>query len=47
MSGLFLGLDLGVQVWKIDLDIHDLPPAPATSSYASTSVTAPIPQFGL
>ena len=43
----FLGLDLGVQVWKIDLDVHDLPPSPATPSYASTSVTAPIPQFGL
>ncbi len=43
----YLGLDLGVQVWKIDLDAHDLPSAPATASYASTSVTAPIPQFGL
>ncbi|HEX9082830.1 MAG TPA: hypothetical protein VF768_11155 [Holophagaceae bacterium] len=43
----FLGLDLGVQVWKLDLDAHDAPPPPMTATYASTSVTAPIPQFGL
>lgn len=43
----YLGLDLGVQSWKVDLDLHDLPPAPATPTRESTSITAPIPQVGL
>jgi hypothetical protein len=29
------------------MDIHDVPPAPLAATYASTSVSAPIPQFGL
>lgn len=43
----YLGLDLGVQSWKVDIDIHDLPTPPATATRESTSVTAPIPQIGL
>lgn len=43
----FLGLDLGVQSWKLDMDVHDQPTAPQTPTSASTSVTAPIPQVGL
>ena len=43
----FLGLDLGAQVWKLDMDAHDLPTPPLTASAASTSVSAPIPQIGL
>jgi hypothetical protein len=43
-SGAWLGLDLGVQVWKIDMDATDVTAATAP---ASTSVTAPIPQVGL
>jgi hypothetical protein len=43
-SDAWMGLDLGVQSWKIDMDATDfsgeIPPA-------STSVTAPIPQIGL
>ena len=43
----WLGLDLGVQAWKLDLDINDVPPAPLTATASSTSVNAPIPQIGL
>ena len=43
----WLGLDLGVQVWKLDMDANDVPPPPLAPSTASTSVTAPIPQIGL
>lgn len=43
----YLGLDLGVQSWKVDLEVHDMPPAPATPTNESTSITAPIPQVGL
>lgn len=43
----WVGFDLGVQAWKIDMDVHDVPPAPLTATYSSTSVSAPIPQFGL
>ena len=43
-SDAWVGLDLGVQSWKIDMDATDfsgaIPPA-------STSITAPIPQIGL
>ena len=42
-SDAWLGLDLGAQVWKIDMDATDVT-NPAT---ASTSITAPIPQIGL
>jgi hypothetical protein len=42
-SDAWVGLDLGVQVWKIDMDITDVT-SPAT---ASSSVSAPIPQIGL
>jgi hypothetical protein len=42
-SDAWVGLDLGAQVWKIDMDATDVT-NPAT---ASTSVNAPIPQIGL
>ena len=42
-SDAWLGLDLGAQVWKIDMDATDVT-SPAT---ASTSVSVPIPQIGL
>lgn len=42
-SDAWVGLDLGAQVWKIDMDATDLT-NPAT---ASTSVSVPIPQIGL
>ena len=41
----WLGIDLGVQVWTLDLDATTVPTNPATS--ASTRITAPIPQIGL
>jgi hypothetical protein len=43
----WLGLDLGAQVWTLDLDATGLPPLPLTPISASTRVTAPIPQIGL
>ena len=43
----WLGLDLGVQAWTIDLDAIGTPPLPAPPASASTRVTAPIPQLGL
>ena len=43
-SDAWVGLDLGAQVWKIDLDAAD---AAGLIAPASTSVTAPIPQIGL
>lgn len=43
----WLGLDLGAQVWTLDMDATSLPPLPATPVSASTRVTAPIPQIGL
>jgi hypothetical protein len=42
-SDAWLGLDLGAQVWKIDMDATDVT-NPATTS---TSVSVPIPQIGL
>ncbi|MDR3683796.1 MAG: hypothetical protein P4L11_08705 [Geothrix sp.] len=42
-SDAWLGLDLGAQVWKLDMDATDLT-NPAT---ASTNVSVPIPQIGL
>jgi len=46
-SDAWLGLDLGVQSWTLDLDAVGTPPLPLTPSTASTRVTAPIPQIGL
>ncbi len=46
-SDAWLGLDLGVQAWTLDLDAVGTPPLPLTPSTASTRVTAPIPQIGL
>jgi hypothetical protein len=46
-SDAWLGLDLGVQAWTIDLDALGTPPAPSTPVTASTRVSAPIPQLGL
>jgi len=43
----WLGLDLGVQAWKVDLDVNDVPPAPLPATASSTSISAPIPQIGL
>lgn len=43
----WLGLDLGLQTWTIDMDAASLPTPPATPTSASTSVKAPIPQVGL
>jgi hypothetical protein len=43
----WLGFDLGVQAWTIDLDALGTPPSPATPVSASTRVSAPIPQLGL
>jgi hypothetical protein len=43
----WLGFDLGVQAWTIDLDAIGTPPLPLTPATASTRVTAPIPQLGL
>jgi hypothetical protein len=42
-SDAWVGLDLGAQVWKLDMDATDVT-NPAT---ASTSVSVPIPQIGL
>lgn len=42
-SNAWLGLDLGAQVWTVDLDAAD----PAGVLSASTRVKAPIPQIGL
>jgi hypothetical protein len=42
-SDAWVGLDLGAQVWTIDMDATDVT-SPAT---ASAKVTAPIPQIGL
>ncbi len=43
-SDAWMGLDLGAQVWTIDMDAAD---ASGVIPAASTSVTAPIPQIGL
>jgi len=45
-SGAWLGLDLGVQAWTLDMDALSVPTAGSPVS-ASTQVTAPIPQIGL
>jgi len=48
LSVAWVGVDLGVQSWKMDMEATGtaLTPVPGTST-ASTSVTAPIPQIGL
>ena len=43
-SDAWVGLDLGAQVWTIDMDATDVT---AGTAPASTSVKAPIPQIGL
>lgn len=43
----WLGIDLGVQVWTLDMDATGIVPPATTPSTASTRVTAPIPQIGL
>ncbi|NTW84680.1 MAG: hypothetical protein HGB30_00795 [Holophagaceae bacterium] len=45
----WLGLDLGVKSWTLDMDAAGTLPLPAsqTPTTASTRVTAPIPQIGL
>lgn len=43
----WLGLDLGVQAWTLDLDATSVPTPPLPARGASTRVKAPIPQIGL
>ena len=43
----WLGLDLGVQAWTLDLDAAGTPPLPLTPVASSTTIKAPIPQIGL
>ena len=46
--GGFVGLDLGVQAWTLDMDaLGGSAALPATLVAASTKVSAPIPQVGL
>jgi hypothetical protein len=45
-SDAWLGFDLGVQSWKVDLDATSAPVAGSPVS-ESTRITAPIPQLGL
>ncbi|HCZ33392.1 MAG TPA: hypothetical protein DHV93_08020 [Holophagaceae bacterium] len=42
----WLGLDLGVQAWTLDMDASSVPPVGAPVA-AATRITAPIPQIGL
>ena len=46
-SDAWLGLDLGVQAWTLDMNATGIPPLPLTPVSASTRITAPIPQIGL
>ncbi|MDP1833117.1 MAG: hypothetical protein Q8K67_13745 [Geothrix sp.] len=46
-SDAWLGIDLGVQAWTIDLDATSVPTLPGTPVTASTRIQAPIPQIGL
>ncbi|MBI3130810.1 MAG: hypothetical protein HYZ13_05590 [Acidobacteria bacterium] len=48
LSVFWVGVDLGVESWKLEVDATGtaISPVPGTQS-ASTSVTAPIPQVGL
>lgn len=43
----WLGLDLGVQAWTIDMDATGVVPPATTPTTASTQIKAPIPQIGL
>jgi len=45
-SDSWLGFDLGLQAWTLDLDATGFPPV-GTPSTSSSRVTAPIPQVGL
>ena len=46
-SDAWMGLDLGAQVWKLDMDATGTVPPSTTATTASTSVSVPIPQIGL
>jgi len=46
-TDVWLGLDLGVQAWTLDMDATGIVPPATTATTASTRVTAPIPQIGL
>jgi len=43
----WLGVDLGVQAWTLDMDATGIVPPNTTPTTASTRVSAPIPQIGL
>lgn len=44
---LWLGLDLGVEAWSLDMTARGGAPAPATPLSAASALTVPIPQVGL
>ena len=46
-SDAWMGLDLGAQVWKLDMDATGTVPPSTTATTASTSVSVPIPPIGL
>ena len=46
-SAAWVGLDLGVQAWTLDMDATGVVPPATTPTTSSTRVTAPIPQIGL
>ena len=46
-SDAWLGLDLGVQTWTLDLDATSVPVPPGAPVAANTRITVPIPQIGL
>lgn len=46
-TDIWLGLDLGVQAWTIDMDATGAVPPSTTPTTANTQVKAPIPQIGL
>ena len=43
----WLGIDLGVQAWTLDMDAYGTAPVPGAALASNTRVTAPIPQIGL
>lgn len=43
----WLGFDLGVQAWTLDLDATSVPTVPGPAASSSTRVSVPIPQIGL
>jgi hypothetical protein len=49
-TDIWMGLDLGAQVWTLDMDANDVPgssPTPIPARSGSSHVSAPIPQVGL